>query len=327
MMFLLESLVVLLLAGYLAKKKGWGPFKGKGFEQRTVSVGGGLMAYLEGSRKGTTVLLLHGFAGDKEQWREVGRLLEKYDYRVIVPDLPGFGANYRDPEAQYDAPSLAKHLRSFVSKAEIGMFHLVGHGIGATIAASYAYAFPIEIASLTLIEPLGITAPSDSELDRMLAKRRNPFLVATTSAYDTLFAFLTAKTPTMSAADKKRRAETLIAGRGFYQQVWAQQMEGERGGLLDMLLPAMDMRMLLVFGARSRVVARMTPEVVGRRMEGKPVQTVVLPDCGHWLMLEKPQELVDVCVPFFRRAKVPGAESARERPAPDTETEGATKGL
>lgn len=305
LLFWLEGAGVLILLYVLYRRGTFGSFeggRGKAVEERLVSVGRGQMAYLMGSKKGPTVLLLHGFAADKEHWLDVIPHLEAAGYQVVAPDLPGFGANFRDPMGQYDATSMARQIRTFARQADLGMFHLVGHSVGAIVAASYAYAFPVEVASLTLIEPLGLSVPVESELDKQLAKGRNPFLVASPAAYDALLAFVTAQVPQMPAKVKKRRAEALAADRAFYDEVWGKLLRGERGKLLDLVLPELKVPTLAVFGARSRVVPPVTAKVIEKRLESKAVQTAVLPDCGHWPMLEKPRELAQVLIAFVRGA-------------------------
>src|SRR6185436_2773093 len=130
-------------------------------------------------------------------------------FHVVAPDLPGFGSNFPDPDGQFDAASLAKQIRTFASRAGLTSFHLVGHSIGSIIAASYAYAFPTEVATLVLIEPLGVSAPGESDFDRQLKNHRNPFLIAKPEQYDQLLAYTTVEPPAMPAPRKRRRAEGL----------------------------------------------------------------------------------------------------------------------
>ena len=299
-LFLVQALAVAGLLFLLYKR---GVFGGKGkskVEERLVSVGRGQMAYLMGSKKGPTILLLHGFAADKEHWLPMIPHLEAAGYQVVAPDLPGFGANFRDVQGHYDAAALGRQVRTFAKAADLGMFHLVGHSIGGIVAASYAYAFPVEVASLTLVEPLGLSMPGESELDKALAKNRNPFLIASPAGYDGLVGFATATAPAMHPKLKKKRADTLASDRGFYDDVWGKLLRGDRGKLLDLVMPELKVPSLWVFGAKSRVVHPQTPKMVEKRMDGKGAQVVVLPDCGHWPPLEKPKDLADAMVAFFK---------------------------
>ncbi len=311
-LFLAEGAGVVALAYVLYKrgtfKKGGG---GSKLEEKVVPIGKGQISYLAtGNTKASgTVLLLHGFAADKEHWLDLIPLLEKDGYHVVAPDLPGFGSNFPDPDGHFDAATLAKQMRSFASRAGLTSFHLVGHSIGGIVAASYAYAFPTEVATLTLIEPLGVSGPAESDFDRQLKNHRNPFLIAKAEAYDQLLAYLTATPPPMQPARKRRRAEGLAERRPFYQMVWQKLLEGDRGKLLDFLLPELKKKTLVVFGAKSKVVNQATGKMLEIRMPDARVG--VIPESGHWLMLEKPKELAEMLVAFFRG----GGPAKKERKA------------
>ncbi len=105
---------------------------------------------------GTPVVLLHGFAASGAQWKEIiGGLRARH--RVITPDLPGYGGSQTPPSAgaALRAPDLTSTLNALARLIDdIGEpVHLVGHGFGAAVAASFAMAFPGRVASVALIEP------------------------------------------------------------------------------------------------------------------------------------------------------------------------------
>jgi pimeloyl-ACP methyl ester carboxylesterase len=303
LLFLAEGVGVAALLVVLAKRGFFKSLKSSRgsnkIEEKVVPIGKGQISYLVGGKPGaSTVLLLHGFAADKEHWRDLFPPLDQAGYQIVAPDLPGFGANFPDPDEKFDATSLAKSIRTFAKQAGLVSFHIVGHEIGGIVAASYAYAFPTEVASLTLIEPIGLTVPAESDFDRQLKNNRNPLLIAKPEAYDALVAYCTVTAPPMKSAKKRLRAENLANQRPFYQMVWSQLFEGERAKLLDILLPELKRRTLVVLGAKSKVVTAATGKMVEIRMADARVGTI--PDAGHWLMLEKPKELADMLVSFFK---------------------------
>ncbi|HEV8242114.1 MAG TPA: alpha/beta hydrolase, partial [Thermoanaerobaculia bacterium] len=234
----------------------------------------------------------------KEHWLDVIPPLAAAGFQVVAPDLPGFGANFPDPDGQFDATSLAKQMRSFAKNAGLVSFHLVGHSIGAIIAASYAYASPTEVASLVLIEPLGVSGPGESDFDRQLKNHRNPFLIGKAEQYDQLLAYATVTPPQMQAARKRRRAEGLANNRPFYQLVWSKLLEGERAHILDLVLPELKKKTLVVLGAKSRVVNSATGKMLEIRMPDARVG--IIADAGHWVMLEKSKEVADMLISFYR---------------------------
>lgn len=262
-----------------------------GLAQRSVMAAGQEIWYLEGGAKSDlpTVLLLHGFGGEKENWAPLAKRLAKRQWHVIAPDLPGFGQNVKDDTQSYDVTTQAKRIRAFARKLGLGNLHLVGCSVGATIAATYAYGSPEEAASLTLIEPFGVRVPYQSELDELLATDHNPLVIADPQAYGNLVSFLYARPPEVPPALVKHRAEMAAENRLLYLKIWKESREGDREYLLDLLLPELQVRTLVLLGAKSRVIHRATADVIGTMMPNSAI-TAVLEDCGHFLMAERPKE-------------------------------------
>src|SRR5471030_1702940 len=86
------------------------------------------MPYLEGG-SGDTLVLVHGFAGDKDNFTRMARFLTPH-YRVICPDLPGFGDASRDPGASYAIAAQVERLRAFLDVHAPGRIHLGGNSMG-----------------------------------------------------------------------------------------------------------------------------------------------------------------------------------------------------
>ena len=176
-------------------------------------------------------------------------------------------------------------------------FHLVGHSVGASIAAAIAYAAPKQVSSLTLIEPFGVRVPYESELDKMLAQDRNPMVIATEMAYDNLLGFVYHQPPEMPPALKKLRAEQASANRVFHLKVWKEVREGERAHLLDLLLPVIKITTLIIQGAESKVIHPATAGVIEAMMSD--ARSAVIEQCGHFAMTERPQETAESILRFL----------------------------
>ncbi len=68
-----------------------------GLHQQSVQVGDTRWAYVEGGKQGgPPLLLLHGFGGSHADWLMAARYLTG-NFRVIIPDLPGWGESTRLP--------------------------------------------------------------------------------------------------------------------------------------------------------------------------------------------------------------------------------------
>lgn len=271
-----------------------------GLTPRTIRAADSEVYYLEGGARSDrpAVLMLHGFAGEKENWAALAGNLVQVGWHVVAPDLAGFGQSSKDPNQAYDVTTQAKRVRALIQRLELARVHLVGCSMGGTIAAACAYGAPDEVASLTLIEPFGVRLPYQSELDELLAQGVNPLVIADPQAYESLRSFLYARPPEMPAALLAYYAEQAAQHRAFFLKVWMEVREGERAHLLDLLLPEIKVRTLAFLAAQSRVLHGATADVL-RTMNPDVVTTVVLEGCGHFLMVEQPNETAQHLVEFF----------------------------
>ena len=129
---------------------------GLAFERRraglvwdSVTIPGAEMPYLEGGH-GETIVLLHSFAGDKDNFIRTAVYLTRH-YHVVIPDLPGFGEATRDAGAQYSIGQQAANLHAFLYKLGLDRVHLGGNAMGGFVATEYAAHYPAQVASLWLL--------------------------------------------------------------------------------------------------------------------------------------------------------------------------------
>jgi pimeloyl-ACP methyl ester carboxylesterase len=102
------------------------------------------------------VVLLHGLG----QWTDAawGRLVPELSpaFRYVACDLPGFGASEK-PDRSYDLPYFRRVLDDLVGAFALQRFALVGHSLGAFLAADYAGAHAERVTQLALVAPAGFT--------------------------------------------------------------------------------------------------------------------------------------------------------------------------
>ncbi|HEX9718700.1 MAG TPA: acetoin dehydrogenase dihydrolipoyllysine-residue acetyltransferase subunit [Ramlibacter sp.] len=133
----------------------------------------------KGAGSGVPVLFIHGFGGDLDNWLfNLDAVGEKSP--VIALDLPGHGqSTVRLPGTGIGA--LAGFVARFMDVLGVEQAHLVGHSMGAAIAAQMALDHPRRVASVALIAAAGlgpeinagftedfVAAPSRRELKRVL---------------------------------------------------------------------------------------------------------------------------------------------------------------
>jgi pimeloyl-ACP methyl ester carboxylesterase len=102
----------------------------EGMTHRTVDVDG-LKTHVAEAGSGPPVLLLHGWPQHWYAWRGVAPRLAG-EYRVICPDLRGFGWSDAPPGA-YDKATLARDVIGLLDALELARVDLIAHDWGAWI--------------------------------------------------------------------------------------------------------------------------------------------------------------------------------------------------
>jgi abhydrolase domain-containing protein 6 len=167
-----------------------------GMVQKSIVVDGRNWPYLEGGDASKPLLLLvHGFAGDKDNWSMIAPYLTR-DYHVIAPDLPGFGENERNPDLAYDLQAQTARLKAFADALGLSRPHIGGNSMGGWIALRYAIDYPDALASLILLNNAGVNGANESELQKQAANEDyNPLVLANLEDADRLVAMVVHKPP------------------------------------------------------------------------------------------------------------------------------------
>ena len=102
--------------------------------------------------EGRPVVLLHGFPDTGRLWRHQVPALAAAGFRVIVPDLRGYGRSGK-PEAvdAYSLPLLAGDVLAILADLEIARAHLVGHDWGAALGWVLASLAPGNVDHLVAL--------------------------------------------------------------------------------------------------------------------------------------------------------------------------------
>jgi pimeloyl-ACP methyl ester carboxylesterase len=120
-----------------------------------TAIDGFRLAY-DRSGAGPAVLLLHGWPGDRTDYRDVVPLVAPAA-DVIVPDLRGFGQSDKhpaDPAGQYSAAAQARSLIGLIGELALGPVVLAGYDIGSRIAQAIARDRPDLVRALVIAPPL-----------------------------------------------------------------------------------------------------------------------------------------------------------------------------
>jgi 2-hydroxy-6-oxo-octa-2,4-dienoate hydrolase len=102
---------------------------------------------------GSPVLLLHGSGPGVSAWTNWKKVLSvlAQDFRVVAPDLAGFGYTERNPDLAYDIKLWVKHLIAILDALGIDKASLVGNSFGGSLALAAAARFPDRFERLVLM--------------------------------------------------------------------------------------------------------------------------------------------------------------------------------
>jgi abhydrolase domain-containing protein 6 len=263
-----------------------------GLSEKSVQVDQHKIVYVEGG-KGETILLLHGFGGEKDNWTRFSKYLTK-KYHVMALDLPGFGDSSKIWSDRYDIPAQVKRLHQYTEKLGLNKFHIAGNSMGGLIAAVYTAAYPDEVLSLGLFDPLGVIVPEPSQLSLELARGNNPLIVESVSDYDKLLDFLFVKPPYIPGLVKFHLAEMAVLNREFNKKVF---IEANPGKQLETIIGEIRAKTLIVWGDTDRVFPASSAPVLQKEIKNS--KAIMMKDCGHVPMLERPEETANYYLEFI----------------------------
>ena len=123
---------------------------------------------------GPTLLLLHGFDSSFLEFRRLAPLISG-QFRLIIPDLFGFGFSPRPRDGRYGPSGVLDHLEALLRRLDspdpVG---LIGASMGGSVAVELARRSRDRIRSLLLLAPAGLTGrpmPVPPPLDRRGGRR------------------------------------------------------------------------------------------------------------------------------------------------------------
>ncbi len=124
------------------------------FSGSTVrTLGGALPVRTLQPGTGDPVVLIHGFGGELSAWKPFVAHLGLAN-PILALDLPGHGAAASSVAADFESLTAAVHAS--LAAEGIDRVHLVGHSLGAAVAASIAGGGDLQVRSLALLSPAGL---------------------------------------------------------------------------------------------------------------------------------------------------------------------------
>jgi abhydrolase domain-containing protein 6 len=268
-----------------------------GLIKKEIKVGDYNIAYLEGG-KGPTVLLLHGYAANKDNWPRFAAYLTK-DYHVIAPDIPGHGESSQLISAKYDVSSQIDRLHKFVQSINLNKFHIAGNSMGGWFSGAYAVRYPGDVISIGLFDAAGVQSLQKSDVNKLFEKGENPLLIKDAGDLPRFMSLVFVNPPTIPYPFKKMFIEKALANQAINQKI-GNDLRSDFNSL-EKDLPKIKAPTLILWGDKDRIVDISSVPVFEKGLKNH--QTVIIKDCGHVPMLEKPQETAKAYLAFIKNIK------------------------
>jgi pimeloyl-ACP methyl ester carboxylesterase len=284
-----------------------------GFELRFARLGARRVAYAAAG-DGPPVVLVHGLGGAASNWSELAPLLAAR-HRVLAVDLPGHGAS-DPPAAAHGLDSYADAVAACLNREGTVPAALAGHSLGGAVGLSLAVRSPELVSSLVLAAAAGISSSTlrakaglralgTLRPSRLAARYRDEVARSALLRW-VVFRGLVSDPGALSPA----------AVHGFLRGSAA---VSESATALDALvrhdarttLDRIGCPILVLWGARDWFLPLEDGFEYARRLRA-PLR--VLPDTGHLLIAERPEECARIVEDFLAPLESDGVGEVDELP-------------
>src|SRR4051794_31996672 len=125
-----------------------------------VSLVDGKPIYYLDIGKGEPLVLIHGGGPGAGGWSNYNRNVDALGakYRLIIPDLPGYGGSDKSPITVPRYGAYAKAMNGLLDNLGIAKTHVVGNSLGGGTAIKMAFETPKRIDKLVLMGPAGLSS-------------------------------------------------------------------------------------------------------------------------------------------------------------------------
>ncbi|MGP5061163.1 alpha/beta fold hydrolase [Psychrobacter celer] len=267
---------------------------GKG---KTIEAFGLQTNYLE-MGEGEPLLLLHGSGPGVSaytNWRKIIPELAK-QFRVIAPDLAGFGHTERDPNFSYDIKHWGKHLLAFLDALGIEKTHVIGNSFGGSLTLATAARFPERFSKLCLMG-----TPCDKFFMTPGLRSGWDYTPSRENMRQAMSHFPHNPDTITDELVEERYKTSLIPGaqEGLRKLLVQPNEEGETqlSGMPEHVVAKINHPAIVIHGREDKVVPTEMGFKLGRSMPNADLH--VLANCGHWVMAERPKEFLQLVINHF----------------------------
>lgn len=247
---------------------------------------------------GRPVVLIHAFPLSAEMWKRQATLLGVRNYRVILPDLPGFGAANSTIQF-FTIGEMARRIAAILKTLKIEKAIIGGLSMGGYVAFDLYRQFPELFSALILCDT---TYLADS-----LEKRNSRFDLISKIESSGAAALIENMLPNLISDETKQNNPDLLDKlTGAFSKVNpvsainALRSMAERADSSD-IIEQITFPTLLIFGEFDKVT---NLEIAGKMKELIPgSELFIIKKAGHYTNLEQPDQFNNALIDFCDRVK------------------------
>jgi pimeloyl-ACP methyl ester carboxylesterase len=252
--------------------------------------------YLEAG-KGDPVVLIHGSGPgvtSYANWRVVLPALAE-NFRVLAPDMVGFGFSERPANIEYSLQTWADQVVGLMDTLELPTAHMVGNSFGGAIALRIATQHPDRVGKLVLMGSMGVPFPITEGLERVWG-----YEPSFENMRKVLDVFAYSRDLVNDELAEVRYRGSIQPG---FQESFAAMFPAPRQRWVEaMCTPEDDIRRLphrtlIVHGREDQVIPVQTSLRLMELIDNADLS--VFSHCGHWSMIERTSEFNRSVSEFF----------------------------
>lgn len=260
--------------------------------EKYVELSHGKTRYVEAG-EGEPVILLHGvdYAAGGDRWQWVMEPLSRR-YRAIAPDFLGWGLGDRFP-GEYSFAYLVDFVRELQDGLGIESSHIVGHSMGGWVATLFGYESPNRVNKLVLVAAGGTATRTLHSMTEFKPPTRD-------DVRDMLKRVLKVEGVDVEAlADENFKKTQVPDALEAYRRILRHMNEPANRARYNTVrrLPHIKVPTLVLWGDRDEVNSLEMAHTLHDGIAGSKL--LVLPDTGHFVPQERPNELAQALIDFF----------------------------
>ena len=250
---------------------------------------------------GFPVLFIHGSGPGVSAWANWRLALPELarNYRVIAPDMVGFGFTDRPEGVAYDVATWVKQAVGLLDALGLDKAHIVGNSFGGAIALAMAIHHPERVGRLVLMGSVGVPFPISDGLDAVWGYQ--PSLENMKKLLD-IFAY-SRELVNDELAELRYRASI----RPGFQESFSAMFPAPRQRWVDAMtsaeadIRALPHETLIIHGRDDKVIPLSNSLTLLQWIERS--QLHVFSRCGHWVQIEHAARFARLLNDFFAEAK------------------------